>query len=76
METAKIFTSGNSQAVRLPKEYRFHTDEVSIQKVGESIILYPKEKALSTFIEGLNSFTDDFLVNGREQQVNKERDGL
>ena len=76
MATAKIFNSGNSQAVRLPKEYRFNTDEVGIQKVGESIILYPKEKALNTFIEGLNNFSDDFLSNGREQQVSKERDGL
>ena len=76
MVTAKIFNSGNSQAVRLPKEYRFNTEEVRIQKVGESIILYPKEKALNTFIEGLNSFTDDFLSKGREQQVTKERDDL
>jgi len=76
LATAKIFNSGNSQAVRLPKEYRFNTEEVGIQKIGESIILYPKEKALNTFIEGLNSFSDDFLSNGREQQVNKERDGL
>ena len=76
MATAKIFNSGNSQAVRLPKEYRFNTEEVGIQRIGASIILYPKEKALNTFIEGLNSFSDDFLSNGREQQVNKERDGL
>jgi len=76
LATAKIFNSGNSQAVRLPTEYRFHTEEVGIQKVGEAIILYPKEKAISTFIEGLNNFSDDFLSEGREQQVNKERDSL
>jgi len=76
MATAKIFNSGNSQAVRLPKEYRFQTEEVGIQKVGESIILYPKESAINTFIEGLNSFSDDFLSEGREHQINKERDGL
>ena len=76
MATAKIFNSGNSQAVRLPKEYRFHTEEVVIQRVGESIILYPREKAFNTFVEGLNSFSDDFLSNGRDQYVSKERDGL
>ena len=76
MTTTKIFNSGNSQAVRLPKEYRFDTEEVAIQKVGESIILYPKESAFNTFIEGLNSFSDDFLSNGREQHADKERDGL
>jgi len=76
LATAKIFNSGNSQAVRLPKEYRFHTEEVGIQKVGEAVILYPKENAINTFIEGLNSFSDDFLSEGRTQQISKERDDL
>jgi len=42
-DTAKIFTTGRSQAVRLPKAYRFDTDEVFIEKVGNTVILRPKQ---------------------------------
>lgn len=42
MTTAKIFENGRSQAVRLPKEYRFSEDEVLISKVGEIVMLIPK----------------------------------
>ncbi len=43
MKTAKIFRSGNSQAVRLPKEFRVSDDEVFIKKAGETIMLIPKK---------------------------------
>ena len=43
MMTAKLFENGRSQAVRLPKEYRFNGDEVAINKVGDIVILMPKE---------------------------------
>ncbi len=42
-DTAKIFTTGRSQAVRLPKAYRFDTAEVFIEKVGDAVILRPKQ---------------------------------
>ena len=42
MQTARLFTNGNSQAVRLPKEFRFEGDEVVIKKVGNAVILLPK----------------------------------
>ncbi len=42
LDTAKIFMTGRSQAVRLPKEYRFDTDEVTIERVGNSVVLRPK----------------------------------
>ena len=45
MQTARIFTNGNSQAVRLPKEFRFGDDEVIIKKVGNAVILLPKRYA-------------------------------
>ena len=73
METAKVFISGNSQAVRLPKEYRFDTDEVCIKKLGKSIIMYPKEYEFEAFLEGINGFSDDFMESGREQQTPQER---
>ncbi len=44
MSTAKIFMNGRSQAVRLPKEFRFEDDEVSIRREGESVILEPIRK--------------------------------
>lgn len=76
METAKLFVNGQSQAVRLPKEYRFTGNEVFIQKVGNAVMLFPKEKAWEIFLNGLNSFTDDFFADGRNQDVQTPRDDL
>ena len=42
MQTARIFTNGNSQAVRLPKDFRFEEDEVLIKKLGDMVVLLPK----------------------------------
>ena len=61
MLTAKLFTNGSSQAVRLPKEYRFAGTEVYAQKIGDTVMLVPKEKAWETFMEGVNGFTDDYF---------------
>jgi len=76
METAKIFVNGQSQAVRLPKEYRFSGNEVYIQKVGNAVMLFPKERAWEIFLNGLNSFTDDFFADGRNQGVQAPRETL
>ncbi len=76
METAKIFVNGQSQAVRLPKECRFSGNEVYIKKVGNAVMLFPKEHAWETFLNGLNSFTDDFFADGRSQDVQAPRDTL
>lgn len=76
MEIAKIFQNGRSQAVRLPKEYRFSDDEVYVKKVGNVVMLYPKEQVWETFVDGVNSFTDDFMANGRDQGEHQERDPL
>lgn len=61
MLTAKLFTNGSSQAVRLPKEFRFTGSEVYVQKIGDTVILVPKNKAWETFIEGIDGFTDDYF---------------
>lgn len=74
MQTAKIFQNGRSQAVRLPKEFQFSGEDVYIQKVGDSVVLFPKEKLWETFLHGLNGFTDDFLAEGRDQGVMQERE--
>lgn len=67
METAKIFENGRSQAVRLPKKFRFNTDEVIVQQLGDAVILVPKESMWQTFMDGLNSFTDDIFEDSRDQ---------
>ena len=68
MEVAKLFTNGGSQAVRLPKDYRFEGDEeVYVKKSGEVVYLFPKEKAWEIFLESFDMFTDDFMADGRNQ---------
>lgn len=75
METAKIFENGRSQAVRLPKKFRFSDDEVYIQNLGNAVLLVPKNELWQTFLEGIHGFSDDFMENGREE-VLKKRDSL
>ena len=63
METAKIFENGRSQAVRLPKKFRFNTDEVIVQQLGDAVILVPKESLWQTFMAGLDGFTSDVFAD-------------
>lgn len=76
MQTAKIFMNGGSQAVRLPKDNQFQDSVVYIQKVGDAVILFPKSKEWETFLNGLNSFTDDVFSDGRHQPVADKREGF
>lgn len=79
MLTAKLFTNGSSQAVRLPKEFRFAGSEVYTQKIGDTVILVPKEKAWETFMEGINGFTDDYFAvmeNRRAEEVSSVRETI
>ena len=76
MDTAKIFENGRSQAVRLPQKYRFNADEVVIQRLGDAVLLVPKESLWNTFMDGVNSFTEDIFENGRYQGGQEERDSL
>ena len=76
METAKIFTSGRNQAVRIPKEYRFSVDEVYINKIGDALILTPVESLPQLFDEGLRGFSSDFMSEGRPDEVPSERFGF
>lgn len=76
MMTAKLFENGKSQAVRLPKECRFVGDEVAVNKIGDIVILMPKDNKWSGFFTGMNLFSDDFMKDGREQTLIQERDTL
>jgi len=76
MQTARLFINGRSQAVRLPKEFNFRGESVYVQKIGEAVILVPFDKDWEVFMHGLNSFSDDFMSEGRLQDIEQERDGL
>lgn len=67
VKTTKIFRSGNSQAVRIPKEFHMEGDEVEIIKKGATLVLLPKRKSWAALIESLQKFTDDFMESGRKQ---------
>ena len=74
MKTTKIFRSGNSQAVRIPKEFQMEGDEVEILRKGASLVLRPKRKSWAALIESLKEFTDDFMEGGRKQPRLQKRD--
>lgn len=61
MNTAKVFTTGRSQAVRLPKECRFDTSEVCVAKVDDMVILFPHKKGWRLLEKAIRHFTDDFM---------------
>ena len=76
MTTAKLFENGRSQAVRLPKEYRFSGDEVLVNKIGDIVLLMPKNNQWAGLLSSLNLFTSDFMQNGRAEEGSQERESL
>ena len=76
MLSSKVFISGNSQAIRLPKEYQVDDKELYIKKIGSTIILFPKKNPWEAFERSLSEFTDDFMVDGRNQPPIQVREGL
>lgn len=75
MKIAKLFQNGQSQAVRLPKEFRFEGEEVFIKKVGTAIILLPVKNTWKSLFESINKFSDDFM-DKREQPEQQKREDL
>jgi antitoxin VapB len=75
VNTAKLFKNGDSQAVRLPKEFRFAGSEVLIKRVGSAVVLMPKSKSWDTLLSSLEQFSKDFLQE-REQPAQQERESL
>ena len=73
MKTAKIFRSGNSQAVRIPKEFRLEGQEVEIRRRGDTLILCPMRRTWTALIASLERFTDDFMAKGRRQPAPQRR---
>lgn len=75
MKTAKLFKNGQSQAVRLPKEFRFEGDHVFIKKEGNIVLLIPEKKRWDSLIKSLEKFSDDFMVE-RSQPEKQKREEL
>ena len=76
MMTAKVFENGRSQAVRLPKECRFNSDEVAVNKIGDIVLLLPKDNKWAGLLGSLDLFSDDFMVDGRIENGYQERENL
>ena len=74
MAKAKVFKSGNSQAVRLPKEFRFGSAEVEILRRGDDVILRERRLTLADAFRLLASLPDDFMAGGRRDRVPQKRD--
>jgi antitoxin VapB len=75
MDTAKIFTSGRSQAVRLPKEYRFEGKEVIVRHFGSGVILLPCDKPWDMLEAALDEFEPGFVLV-REQPEAQRREEI
>jgi antitoxin VapB len=69
--TAKVFKNGASQAVRLPKEFRFDSDEVCIKHIGSAVLLFAKDSAWALMEESLGQVDEDFMTP-RNQPVKAE----
>ncbi|MFP3897117.1 MAG: antitoxin [Anaerolineales bacterium] len=75
MKTAKLFKNGGSQAVRLPKEFRFEGSRVFVKKVGDAVVLLPNRDSWQVLFDSLEQFTDDFMLT-RDQPEQPSRDTL
>ena len=73
---AKVFRNGASQAVRLPKEFRFDAEEVCVKRVGSAVLLFPKEKAWDLMAEAVGQVDEDFLTPRRQPKRAERRKPL
>jgi antitoxin VapB len=76
MATAKVFKSGNSQALRLPKQFRLNGPEVEIFRRGEEIVLREKHRGMARAFEILTALPDDMFTGDRHDPPPQKRKGL
>ena len=76
MRTASVFMSGNSQAVRLPKDFQFDVKEVEIFKRGDEVVLRKKHKNMSILFEVLTSMPEDMMAEARYNPPPQEREDI
>ena len=75
MRIAKLFQNGRSQAVRLPKEFRFRGTQVFIKKMGNTVVLIPAQDSWQTLFDSLGQFSEDFMAS-RDQPEQRGRERL
>ncbi len=73
MITTRVFKSGNSQAVRIPKEFQLDASEVEIFSRGDELVIRPMQDSLSDVMDIFASFPDDFMEDGRDDPPPQER---
>ena len=71
MNTAKLFKNGKSQAVRLPREFKFQGTEVYIKRIGRNVMLIPKDDPWKSLLSSLDEFSDDFMADRLQPEVDK-----
>jgi antitoxin VapB len=76
MSKARVFKSGNSQAVRLPKEFRFDVKEVEILRRGEEVVLRKQKRNMGRALAILRALPDDFMADGRQDSPPQKREPL
>ncbi len=69
MKTAKLFRNGQSQAVRLPKEFRFKDNHVFIKKSGNIVMLIPANNSWDSLLNSLSKFSNDFLASRKQPKT-------
>jgi antitoxin VapB len=76
MAKARVFKSGNSQAVRLPKDFRLNSSEVEIFRRGDEIVLRERPRSMARAFELLAGLPEDFMADGRKDEPPQKRDDL
>lgn len=74
METAKLFQNGKSQAVRLPKQFRFSGDRVYIKRDGNAVVLIPYQRPWKPLLDSLSLFSEDFISERNQPSVQLRED--
>jgi antitoxin VapB len=75
VKVAKLFKNGQSQAVRLPKEFRFEGTQVFIKRIGNAVMLLPEQDTWQVLFDSLSLFSADYMES-REQPEQQEREDL
>lgn len=75
MKTAKLFQNGQSQAVRLPKEFRFEGSQVFVKKSGNAVVLIPAVHSWDSLINSLDKFSKDYMTD-RKQPKQQKREAM
>ena len=73
MKIAKLFQNGQSQAVRLPKEFRFEDDHVFIKKSGNIVMLIPAKNSWDSLFNSLDKFSDDFMTERKQPKTQQRK---